>query len=175
MRLRIEKGMVLLLIFVGMGCSPEEGPVGDLLPTDVVEEAITLEYHARHEEALALLTEGTAPATPAPEPLACLAVDEKGFRATTGAALDALRAENKGAERAAANLGRAAIAAAGELRENGDAATADAWLARLEAFGNTLSTKKYNAFLNLRGDAIVRDAGKSETTSPAAGSGRRGS
>lgn len=174
MNLRIENAIVMLLILVGVGCASEEGPVGTLLPAGVVEEAITLEFHARHEEALALLTEGTTPATPAPEPLACLAVDEKGFRALSGAALETLKAENTGAERAAAKLARAAIAASRELRAKGDSETADAWLARVEAFGNTLSTKEYNAFLNLRGNAIVRDAGKSETDSPAAGSGRRG-
>ena len=120
MRLYFGNGVVVSLLFVVMGCSPQEEAPSNVLADDVVKDAITLEYHARHAEAISLLTEGTVPETPVPETLACLGVNESGFRATTGAALDALNAENRGAERAAANLARAAQAAANALREKGE-------------------------------------------------------
>jgi len=155
-------GVAVLALSV-TGCSKPSGGAASEPATELVTSqreptavagAITLAYNDRLDEAVALLLEGTAPASGPVEPLACLGLSESEIVRAGEAAMT----ENTKAGNAARALARAALAKAAEARAQGDAAKAAAYAQRVKTMGTELAQDSHNKLLRMIGQAIEKKA-----------------
>jgi len=151
----------VMCVFVS-ACSERKGITDDeaLLGPGVAEQAITLAYSGKMDEAVALLLEGAAPESGAVEPLPFLTMSESEFIRVKEPAFSQMKEANIRASDAARALARAALAKAAEARAQGDEAKAAAYAQRVKALGTLLAGEDRNKLLQLVGRAIEKTAGE---------------
>ncbi len=132
------------------------------LTVDVIERAITLSFGGNMELAVPLLLEGTEADATDVEIVDCLGLSEWDFKQmAVDPQLSSVKDKNMSVGKAARALANVAIQKAEELGAQGEGEKAALWLLRVDAMGKQLSSAKYNQFLQMQGDAILRDAMKS--------------